>query len=71
MNKLKPEEQKTLREAQKTWIKHRDDEFKLLDAIYAKKDGTMYLPMRGFDRIKIISDRVNELEKLIDLIDEN
>jgi uncharacterized protein YecT (DUF1311 family) len=70
MAKLKPDDQKVLKEAQKEWIKHRDMEFKLLDKIYGYKEGTMYLPMHADSRMEIVRGRANKLQDYIDLLDE-
>jgi len=68
MNKLGPEEQATLREAQKAWLKQRDETFKLLSLIYAKKDGTMYLTMQAADRVDIVQKRAQDLASYLDIL---
>ena len=68
IGRLGPEEQGTLREAQKAWLKQRDETFKLLRMIYAKKDGTMYLTMQAADRVEIIQKRALELASYLDVL---
>jgi uncharacterized protein YecT (DUF1311 family) len=70
MNELKPEDQKVLKETQKTWIKYRDEEFILLDKIYAYKDGTMYIPMHAFSRLEIVRERTLKIADYLDLLKE-
>ncbi|MCX6564158.1 MAG: DUF1311 domain-containing protein, partial [Candidatus Aminicenantes bacterium] len=68
INRLTPEEQGTLREAQKAWLKQRDETFKLLRMIYAKKDGTMYLTMQAADRVEVIQKRALEMASYLDIL---
>lgn len=68
MNRLTLEEQGTLRESQKAWLKQRDETFKLLQIIYAKKDGTMYLTMKAADRVDIVQKRTRELSSYLDVL---
>jgi uncharacterized protein YecT (DUF1311 family) len=70
MAKLKPDDQKVLKEAQKEWIKHRDMEFKLLEKVYSYKEGTMYLPMHADSRMEVVRSRVNKLQDYLDLLNE-
>ena len=68
MNQLTLEEQGTLRESQIAWLKQRDETFKLLQIIYAKKDGTMYLTMKAADRVDIVQKRALELSSYLDVL---
>lgn len=68
MKKLTPEEQGTLKESQIAWLKQRDETFKLLQIIYAKKDGTMYLTMKAADRVDIVQKRTMELSSYLDVL---
>jgi uncharacterized protein YecT (DUF1311 family) len=68
MNRLTLEEQGTLRESQIAWLKQRDGTFKLLQIIYAKKDGTMYLTMKAADRVDIVQKRALELSSYLDVL---
>jgi len=68
MKLLDAESQKKLKESQKAWIKFRDEEFKLLDSFYSKKDGTMFIPMHAFDRMDIVKNRVQELNGHLQII---
>ena len=62
MTLLDEDSQKKLKDSQKAWIKFRDEEFKLLASFYAKKEGTMYIPMQLFDKVEILKNRVIELD---------
>ena len=68
MEKLDPEGKRTLKAAQLAWLKYRDSEFKLLDQIYSKLDGTMYLVMRSADRVEIVRKRAMELASHLDTL---
>lgn len=67
MKNLDTESAKELKSAQLEWIAFRDKEFKLIDAIYSKLEGTMYIPMRAGDRLEIVKKRVLEFEAYADL----
>jgi uncharacterized protein YecT (DUF1311 family) len=54
-------EKQSLRASQRSWLSFRDLEFKTIDAIYARLDGTIYLPMRVASRTNIVRDRATEL----------
>lgn len=62
MSMFNESEQEVLRNAQQAWIVFRDMEFKLLETIYAKMEGTMYRPMQVFARMNIIKARALQLE---------
>jgi uncharacterized protein YecT (DUF1311 family) len=68
MNNLKPEGQKSLKESQKSWLKVRDEEFKLLTNIYSEKQGTMYGPIHIMDKVEIVKQRTLELQNLLDTV---
>lgn len=53
--------QSALRSSQQTWILFRDKEFKSLDSIYSKLEGTMYIPMSVESRIRVVRDRALQL----------
>lgn len=64
---LDEESAKELKSAQLEWIAFRDKEFKFIDAIYSKLEGTMYIPMRAGDRMEIVKKRVLEFEAYAEL----
>ena len=70
MRALKPAQKEPLRMAQLEWIKHRDLDFKFIDAIYDTMDGTMYIPMRIDARMEVVKKRALELKGFVDLIKE-
>ena len=67
MSELDDESAKVLKTAELEWIAYKEKEFKLIDKIYSKKEGTMYIPMRAYDRMDIIKSRALELKSYYDL----
>ena len=64
MTRLEPEDQETLRQAQRNWIKFRDAERELIDLLYSEKytgGGTMYYILLVDDYLGITRRRVFEL----------
>ena len=70
MRALKPTQKESLRLAQLEWIKYRDLDFKLIDGLYDKMQGTMYIPMRIDARMEVVKKRTLELKGFLDLIQE-
>lgn len=70
MSSLSPAEKQALRNSQRQWIAFRDAEFKAIDALYNRLDGTMYLPMRVADRLEIVKARVLQLSGYNRLLNE-
>lgn len=68
MAALAPEDRSALRKAENAWIAFRDAEFSLLEAYYARKEGTMFLPMQADARVRIVKARVLELENHLDTL---
>lgn len=46
-----------VKEAQRAWLKFRDQEFKCIDAVYAGMEGTMYIPMHAESRLRVVRER--------------
>ena len=67
---LDDEGKANLKDAQRKWIEFRDLEFKNLEYIYSKKDGTMYQPMQASDRMEFIKKRALELKSYYELLTE-
>ena len=70
MRAMKPSQKESLRLAQLEWIKYRDLEFKLIDSIYDRMEGTMYIPMRIDSRMEVVKKRALELKGFFELITE-
>ncbi len=70
MKELTAEEKKLLRAAQKKWLDYRDEEFRLIDAVYANLKGTMFIPMRVGERIAVVKERALKLKDFLDLLEE-
>ena len=68
--KLDPEGKTALKAAQTEWIRYRDEEYKLTDAIYSKQQGSMYLWMAVDHRVGIVRQRAEALQFYLDLIKE-
>lgn len=70
MSKLSPADKLLLKSAQLSWITYRDREFKLIDSIYDKIQGTMYIPMRIDEKMQIVKQRALALASHIDMLGE-
>ena len=71
MRKLSPANKATLKTTQLNWIAFRDTEFKLIDSIYDKLEGTMYIPMRLDQKLQFIRHRTLALSSHLDLLSES
>ena len=71
MSKLKPADKLLLKSAQLSWITYRDKEFKLIDSIYDKIQGTMYIPMRIDEKMQIVKQRALALASHVDMLAES
>jgi len=49
----------------------RDEEFKLKDALYKGKEGTMYIPMRESSRLDVVKSRALKLADYIELVNDD
>ena len=67
---LKPEEKKVLQHSQRQWMAYRDAEFKAIDTLYNRLDGTMYIPMRASEKLSIVKNRVQCLVSYFSLIEQ-
>lgn len=70
MNELSSKDKEVLRAAQKKWLECRDQEFKLIDAIYSQLEGTMYVPLRVEERISVVKQRALKLGNHLELLNE-
>ena len=70
MNLLDDGAKDKLKEAERKWIEYRDLEFKNIESIYSKKEGTMYLPMQAIDKMDIIKSRALQLRDYYQLVTE-
>ena len=70
MRQLKPAQKESLRLSQLEWIKYRDLEFKFIDSVYDRLEGTMYIPMRIDSRMEVVRKRALELKSFLDLVTE-
>lgn len=68
MKLLNDDQKKTLRQAQKEWIKYRDLEFSNIDSIY-EMDGTMWGQVRIMERLEIVKNRTLSLQNYLNALD--
>jgi len=70
MKALSPEGKKLLKNAQLSWIKFRDQEFKLNDEIMGSKQGTMYLLTSDGFHLDFVSKRARDLDSHLSTLNE-
>ncbi len=68
-DRLKPDARKALKAAQLAWIKQRDLDFELIDAMYTEFEGTMFRPMQAEERMRIVKERTLKLKSWLDLME--
>jgi uncharacterized protein YecT (DUF1311 family) len=68
MNILDDESAKTLKSSEVQWIEFKDKEYKNLDMMYSKLDGTMYIPMHAYAKLEIIKTRALQLKDYYELL---
>lgn len=71
MKQLPEEEKKTLRLSQRAWLKFRDHEYDNIANIYSHMEGTMYRPMHVESRTRILRERVLQLHKYLELMEDS
>jgi uncharacterized protein YecT (DUF1311 family) len=54
-----------LRRSQRAWLAYRDVEGITRDALYATRQGTMYVPMQADDAVVLVGDRARLLERYV------
>lgn len=57
-----------LRQSQRAWIAYRDAEMQARAAIYATRQGTMYVPMQAAAATRVVRDRALELEATLRIL---
>lgn len=53
------------RQSQRAWLVFRDAEARARQAIYATRQGTMYVPMQGDAAVSVVGDRARLLERYV------
>ncbi len=71
IKKLNPQSRKLLQESQRSWIKQRDLEFKFVNSVYNRFDGTLYIPMRANESAEFVKQRTLQLQHYLDLLTEH
>lgn len=69
MSKLNPPGKQSLKAAQLEWIKYRDSQSKLFNAMYDQLQGTMYIPIFAYRGALIVKARTLELQDLSELVE--
>ncbi|MGH9971859.1 MAG: lysozyme inhibitor LprI family protein [Pyrinomonadaceae bacterium] len=69
--RLNAEGKQTLKAAQLAWLKYRDAEFKLVDSVYSRMQGTMYIPMHIARKKETVKQRAQDLADHLELIQES
>jgi len=54
-----------LRRSQRAWLAYRNVEGITRDALYATRQGTMYVPMQADDAVVLVGDRARLLERYV------
>ena len=70
MEQLDDKGKAELKASQLKWIEYRDLETKLMDRVYSRLQGTMYIPMRAYSSVRLVKDRALTLGSYLDLLDE-
>ena len=70
MSKLKPAGKPLLKSGQLSWIRYRDNEFKLIDSIFDDIPGTMYISMRIDEKMRIVKQRALALASHVNMLGE-
>lgn len=68
MKKLPAKKAAVLKESQRDWLTYRDANYKLIDAIYDELQGTMYIPMRLYAKLRIVRERALLLSSYVELM---
>ncbi len=69
MQRLPEAARAPLKASQLAWIKHRNEEFNFLTALYEMFDGTMYGLMKAADQVDFVRKRALELSSYLDVLD--
>lgn len=65
MRRLPPDAASRLRVSQRAWLTFRDAEASARSAIFATRQGTMYVPMEADDAVTLVGDRTRLLERYV------
>jgi uncharacterized protein YecT (DUF1311 family) len=65
LRRLQPKAAEQLRRSQRAWLAFRDSEAAARQAIYATRQGTMYVPMEADAAVTIVGDRALLLERYL------
>jgi uncharacterized protein YecT (DUF1311 family) len=68
MTKLSPQEKQDLKTAQIAWLNFRDKEFKNIDNINKKLQGTMYINVQAGQKREIVKERSLELKEYYNIL---
>jgi uncharacterized protein YecT (DUF1311 family) len=68
---LPPKKAAVLEQSQRDWLTYRDSNQKLIDAVYAGLQGTMYVPMHAYARLRLVRERTLLLTGYLELAKES
>ena len=68
--RLKPNAQAALKQAQRTRMQQRDQEFALINAIHEQLDGTLWIPVMASKRADVVKQRALALQSYLSLLEE-
>lgn len=71
MKRCSPEAKKALKSAQLAWIKYRDSEFKVINEVIGKKDGTIWLLVYDENRKDLVRTRAIQLKSYLSSLEDN
>jgi len=60
--RLAPKGPMLLQDAQRCWLRYRDADQALIDAVYETTTGTMYAPMQAYSRLRLVRERTLTLK---------
>ncbi|MBV9275235.1 MAG: DUF1311 domain-containing protein [Verrucomicrobia bacterium] len=65
---LCPKAQMLLQDAQRCWLRYRDADQALIDAVYEMTSGTMYAPMQAYSRLRLVRERSLVLKSYLSVL---
>lgn len=70
MKKLPAKKAAALKQSQRDWLTYRDSNFKLITEVYGSMEGTMYIPMHAYAKVRILRERTLLLKGYLELAEE-
>jgi uncharacterized protein YecT (DUF1311 family) len=70
MKKLPAKKAAALKQSQRDWLTYRDSNFKLISEVYGSMEGTMYIPMHAYAKVRILRERTLLLKGYLELAED-